>query len=249
MKRLALGAAVLLVVGVVAASAFGAAGDQLTVCASGCQYTTIAAAVDAATDGDKIAIRAGRYAGDVTVDEDVTIVGAGAGVTVIDFPPSPIFPRIGFFIAPGSTVAIRGLTIDATASIDSGGISSWGTLALKRVVVENANSVFLAGILNNGTMSLKDSVVRNNVSEIYGGIGNNGQLTIQDSSVTSNQSYFDGGGIDNNGTLVVKHSTISDNDAGLGSGSWVGGGILNNGEISLLKVTFSNNTPSDCHGC
>ena len=252
MKRLTLGV-VLSLVAVGAASAFGATGDRLTVCASGCQYTTLAAAVAAASDGDRIALGEGNYPSLVTIDKDVTIVGAGADATVLSH-QWPLFPMTATLVsvAPDTTVAIRDLTIDADLpfSIEpTVGIRNIGTLALKDVVVQNSSSYFEAGIVNGGTMSLKDSVVRSNASEVGGGIWNGGHMTIQDSTVTENIAFFTGGGILNSGTLVVKRSTISNNVGATNGAMNEGGGIVNEGQVSLLKVTFANNTPTDCAGC
>ena len=52
----------------------------ITVCASGCDYTTIQAAVDAAATGDTISVAAGTYTGNVTIGKAVTLEGAKAGV-------------------------------------------------------------------------------------------------------------------------------------------------------------------------
>ena len=48
--------------------------DTLTVCASGCQYTSINAAIDAATNGDVIVLSAETYAEGDVIDTDGTAV-------------------------------------------------------------------------------------------------------------------------------------------------------------------------------
>jgi pectin methylesterase-like acyl-CoA thioesterase len=55
----------------------------LTVCPSGCQYTTIKAAFAVAHNGDRISIGAGTYAGGFTVRASVSLIGAGRGATTI----------------------------------------------------------------------------------------------------------------------------------------------------------------------
>src|SRR5690349_15334643 len=49
----------------------------LTVCPDGCDFTTIATALQAAADGDTISIGEGTYAGGLEVSKDVTLQGAG----------------------------------------------------------------------------------------------------------------------------------------------------------------------------
>ncbi len=51
--------------------------------ASGC-YGTIGAAVKAANAGDQIKVAAGQYAEDVTITKSLSLIGAGAGATIIN---------------------------------------------------------------------------------------------------------------------------------------------------------------------
>lgn len=51
---------------------------ELTVCASGCTYTAIQPAIDAASPGDTIAIGPGTYAGNLTISKRITLQGAGS---------------------------------------------------------------------------------------------------------------------------------------------------------------------------
>jgi len=56
----------------------------ITVCSSGCDHTTIQAAIDAATAGDTITVAAGTYVGDLTITtDDLEIVGADKTTTTI----------------------------------------------------------------------------------------------------------------------------------------------------------------------
>ena len=68
-----------------------AVADTITVCASGCDHTSINAAIDAASDGDVIQLSAETYfEGDVidTVGKAITLLGAtdkgGNPVTILD---------------------------------------------------------------------------------------------------------------------------------------------------------------------
>ena len=83
------------------------------------------AAVDAAHDGDTIVIAPGTYAGGVTVDVSVAIVGAGAGSTIIKG-GGPVL-TIGVPHAAGEpTVSITGVTITGGVATGDGTVTFVG---------------------------------------------------------------------------------------------------------------------------
>src|SRR3954470_22623043 len=95
-----------------AAFVFAAPASASTVCApSGCDFTTIQAAVNAASPGDTINVGPGEYDEDVTVNKQVTIIGSGtdANPAVGSTVKGPIGPGPG-----GSTfqVTAGGVVID-----------------------------------------------------------------------------------------------------------------------------------------
>jgi nitrous oxidase accessory protein NosD len=76
---------------------------------SGC-FPTIQAAVDAAHDGDTIRVGPGTFAGGVTIDKSVNVVGVSAAATRIEG-GGPVV-TIGTWLAPDPpTVSISGVTI------------------------------------------------------------------------------------------------------------------------------------------
>lgn len=91
------------------------AAATLTVCASGCGYTTVDAAIDAATTGDTITLAAGSYAG-FTNDgtKNITITKA-VGVTVLPTITSAVT------ISSTGTTTITGLNISGTTITASAG--------------------------------------------------------------------------------------------------------------------------------
>lgn len=94
-----------LALGGLATPALAADADPSTVCAEGCDYETIQAAVDAAAAGDVIEVTGDlTVAGTTTIDEDVTVTGA-PGVTV-----TQTATAITFLIT-GDGATLSGLTI------------------------------------------------------------------------------------------------------------------------------------------
>jgi nitrous oxidase accessory protein NosD len=124
----------------------------LTVCPSGCTFSTIQAAIDAAGSGDRIRIAAGSYSENLnTGAKDLSLTGAGAGKTTIDGDGSGTVVTIG-----SGSVEISGVTI-------TGGSGQFG-----------------GGIRNiSGTMTLKNSRVTGNTADLNGGgIANPGGGTV-----------------------------------------------------------------------
>ncbi len=92
-------------------TAVPAAGATLEV-GAGKTYTTIQAAIDAASMGDTITVDAGTYVESLTVDEEVSIIGAGP-TTIID----PVSDADGITIT-ANNVVIRDLKVSTENTVD-----------------------------------------------------------------------------------------------------------------------------------
>jgi hypothetical protein len=142
--------------------------------------------------------------GELLVNKNVTISGPGANVLAVN---GNAASRV-FYINPGLTVTISGLTITngSVSGVDFGG-----------------------GIYNDqdATLTVNNCTVSGNSSVRGGGIFNFVATLIVNKSTLSGNSAIgnSGGGIENfHGTLTVNNSTLSGNSAGNN-----GGGIYNNG--------------------
>jgi parallel beta-helix repeat protein len=82
----------------------------ITVCPSGCSYSSVQAAIDAASPGDTIEIRAGTYQENITITKSLTLTGAGRDVTSIQGkePGKPVVTITG---DQEISVTVQGLTI------------------------------------------------------------------------------------------------------------------------------------------
>jgi hypothetical protein len=127
-----------------------------------------------------------------------------------------------FYVGPGSTVVIDGLTIS------NGGLA----------IPEDGG-----GIYNDwGTVTLNDSTVSGNRAAYNGGgiYGGRGKVTLNDSTVSGNSIRFgDGGGIYSEDLVTLTNSTVSGN-----SGARNGGGIYSVGFVKLTNSTVSDNRGS-----
>ncbi len=140
---------VTLLVGLIAAAPVSAA-DLLV--GPGQTYTTIQAAVDAAISGDSIIIDPGTYPEQVLVDaKDLTLTGAGQGLTVIAAPDTlqifytttaDHYPVLG---VRDATVAVSDLTVDGAGK---GALNEQFYGLLLRNAGGSATAVEITGVRN-----------------------------------------------------------------------------------------------------
>jgi CSLREA domain-containing protein len=222
------------------------------VCATATGVCTLRAAVQEANaiDGqDDITLPAGTYTvsisgagedgaatGDFDITDDLTIVGAGAGKTIID---AALLDRV-FDVGETATVSLSRLTLrnGEAGTGDGGGIRNLGAVTLRDAVIEDSHADDGGGIVNGGTLVVESSVLRRNrASDVGGGINNEGGLTVRDSAVEENTAPFGGGGINNLLPATVSESLLAGNTATSGNG----GGLHSLSDTTLSNVTVSGN--------
>jgi hypothetical protein len=166
--------------------------------------------------------------GDLNVDADTTIVGAGASKTTIDANRTVTNARA--FHVGAATVAIAGVTI-RNGSADSGG------------------GLYFDG----GVLSIADSVIAGNQASSGGGIYQAaGLATIERTTIDGNRATVFGGGITAAGeSMQIDDSALTRNEAGLGIAmrGYGGGGIYAAAGLTTLQnVTISGNQGFDAGG-
>jgi hypothetical protein len=236
----------------------GQAATTWTVCASGCNYTSIKAAIAAPTtvDGDTLAIAAGTYTeAGITVNKSLTLQGEGAATTIVQGAASRgTAPQGVFVIHPGVTVTIQALTIrygtawHEEGPYQGGGVENAGTLTLINTAVRDNDAYNGGGLANlsNGILTVINSTISGNAAAGGGGITNVNVITLINSTVSGNTTpgYAAdnrGGGLYNWGTLTLTHSTVSGNAAG------DIGGLGNQGSLILThSIVAGNPRGGDC---
>ena len=233
-----------------------AAADLHTVTDFGDDGTgTLRGLVSSALPGDVVMVPAGTVAlttGAIAINKNLTIIGAGTALTIIDGNDT-----FGVFrVEPPAAVAIAAVTIrggNATTGVHflvGGGVDNRATLALSNVVIEDCVSQGGGGVFNSneGKLTIEGSTIRNNstvgTTAAGGGILNFGLMHINTSAISGNQTTgtsasANGGGIETGGTLEIANSTISGNAAVAN----LGGGVyqFGVGTMSLVNVTIANN--------
>ena len=201
------------------------------VCASGCPYATVQAAVADGAGPSIIRICAGTYTEAITIDRDVRLIGAGDGA------------------GAGDTI-LHGTGTNSVMTINTGRI-----VMLERLRITGGNRSFgVAGGINSaGTVTLTHCTVTGNHAEAGGGGGivNAGRLTLDASHVTNNDAGVGTGGASGGGGIYNVHfgscrvtlkngSTVAGNTA---TGS--GGGVVNDSGCTLTLLSGSSITDND----
>ena len=206
-----------------------ASAATLEVCQRGCPYTQLGPALAAAHSGDKIRIGPGTYAGGVTIDVSVKLVGAGPAATIIRG-GGPVL-TIGVADAPSEpTVTIEGVTVTGGVTVGNLTPSSGrgGGIYIPRA----------AGPSTGATVTIRNSVIRGNSVAP--------QVAVESDDPCCLFADSGGGGISNDGTLTLDHTRVSDNRADAASGlasNAAGGGILNRafGNLTLKHSVVTDN--------
>jgi hypothetical protein len=189
-------------------------------------------------NGHRITLTSGQ----LNVSKDVTISGLGANNLAVDGNGQS---RV-FYINPGKTVTINGLTIENGYSGDAGGgiDNDHATLTVSNSSVSDNQG---GGIWNFvGALTVRDCTVSGNSGGAIFNLGRGGtaKLTISNCTVSGNSADFGGGGIVNDGfnggaTATMTNCTVSGN---------FGGGIGNSGTNGAATLTITNSTVSGNFG-
>ena len=244
-----------------------AVAQEVTVCNSGCDYSSIGAALgDAASAGQDVVVDPGTY-----TEGDLTVTDRTLRSSSPDTPELTIIDATGLNVAvisDASNAIIRGLTITGGSTTENGGgiRATGGTLTLEQVnvVLNSASRGGGVGTINtilpvNSRIDIvvTDSEISNNTALTTGGglysrvISNNGDLTISDSVIGGNRLLGDaasgsdeaiGGGVATGDTTTVsiKNTVIAQNSAESGQRN-LGGGLSTEGFTLLSDVFFVDN--------
>lgn len=189
--------------------------------------------------------------GDLDINDNLTIQGAGADVTIID---GGAIDRI-FEIAPSVTLVLSGVTIqNGVADFGAGVYNNGGNVVLRDVIITGnvaSDSVFAngGGIVNSqGNMLLERVTVKDNSADLDGGgvYSFEGFIEINDSTIDSNSSSRFGGGFAlQSGAADIVDSTVSANTSTDDGG---GVAVFPNSTLTVRSSTIRDNTTDDLGG-
>jgi len=158
---------------------------------SGKTYSTIAAAIAAAQNGDTINVDAGTYTNDyASIDKDITLQGVGGRVEMVS--TGPISNGKAIFVTNGN-VTINNFDFSGAQVSDENGAGikeESGNLVLNNDGFFNNQMGVLTGNIDTATLTVNNSeFAYSGVDSADGSIGHNlyaGRIQ----SLTVNNSYF-----------------------------------------------------------
>jgi hypothetical protein len=185
-----------------------ASATTFTVCSGGCAYSQIGPAVAAASRGDTVSIGPGKYVGGFTIDQSVSLVGAGANETTISG-GGPVITVGKFGAKTEPTVALRDLTI-------TGGVTTSSPVSIAYVakagVIALGGGIFVppaAKFATGATLTVTNSVITGNIAAPTASVDAGFSCGTHDCRF----AQAGGGGIDNWGLLTVDNTIVSHNEA------------------------------------
>ncbi len=198
--RIVMLAVLILGLGICAGIASAAAPGTITVGLTGCDYTSIQAAIEAANEGDTISVEAGTYRENLKIEKDMTVQGSGEEQIIIKGKKCS-YPVIWITSPKEIKVKVEGLKIR----------EAYGRCA------DLEKRIYATGILIQGAaqvMITDSSISENWVDGIV--LMDSAQVTITDSSVSEN--WVDGISLGGSAQATITNSTISGNNSGISLG-------------------------------
>ena len=227
-----------------AVTAYGA---TLEVGPSGYPYTSIQAAITAATNGDTVLVHDGTYVENINFSgKAITVRSAnGAAGTIIN--GNAIGSVVTFNSGEGSGSTLDGFTIrngSGNGSGNTGGgiycSSSAPTIINCTITGNTAYAGGGIGCRSSSAPTITDCIVSGNSASLGGGIHSVGSSpTITNCTISGNEGTFTGGGIESNAgaSAIIANCTITGNTAGNGGGIY---GYFSSS--TFTNCTISGNT-------
>jgi nitrous oxidase accessory protein NosD len=214
-------------VGALAAPVAGTAAT-LSVCPSGCPYSTIQAAVNAAAAGDRVAVGGGTYVENVVIDRPLTLQGAGEpdgddGRPVIVPAVSSPNPCAGSSLCGGAASNIILVQAD--------------DVTIRGLVLDGDNPSLTSGITRDGAdLDARNGIITNHA------LGTFQNLTV--SRVTVRNIYLRGIYASSGGTFEFRKNRVSNVQGEAGSiaiFNFGGSGVIADNRVSDASDAIASN--------
>ncbi len=202
-------------------AAAGPAFAKKTVCSSGCTYSTIQSAINAASEGATISIAKGTYVENVVVNKPVTLAGAGTGTVIEPATSNPVCAGGSLCGGAASNVIL----VEAN------------NVTITKLKVEGNNPGLTSGVVVGGQdIDARNGIITNHLAGKYNG------LTV--SKVTVADVYLRGLYASSGGTFNFNHDTVANVQAeeqSIAMFAFEGSGTMEDNKVSDANDAISAN--------
>lgn len=206
--------------------------------------------ITAAAPGDTIEIPAGTIvltgadredgnaSGDLDIDKDLTIRGAGAGATIVD---ADGVDRVFHVLDTGANVVIEDLTVRhgrlTGGNAQGGGVLNKAELTLRRCEITGNEAAVGGGIASAGELTVEGCLIRDNVgSTTAGGLQLGGLAKMVNCTLNGNEGNAINVGV--TGALTIINCTIT--------GTTAASALLSVGDFRVRNTVFADNSGGNC---
>jgi len=224
-QKLLFSLALAVVLGALAISAFA---STLTVCPSGCAYSTIQSAIAAAAPGDTVSVGAGTYVENLVIDKSLTLRGTKQkAVTIMPAVSNPN-PCTGSSLCGSANAASNIILVQADdVTIDS-------------LTLNGDNPSLTSGIVRSGAdLDARNGIITN----YYAGVWNN--LTV--SNVTVKNIYLRGMYAASGGSFNFNRNTVTNVQGdyySIAIFNFGGSGVIANNKVAFANDAIASNWSS-----
>lgn len=191
----------------------------LTVCPSGCQFSKIQDAINAAQPGDTIEIKAGTYEENLTINKGLKLIGEDRDKVTIK---GATAGKPGIAISGDIEVTLEGLTVAETILASPKNFQEDGVRVTRSVKL----TVKQARLFKNGDSGLE--------------LRDRSQATVTDSEFIGNGN--NGIGLFDAAQIIVTNSKILQNGSGLADNFNNGLSAVGRNKVTLQESVISGNT-------
>ena len=159
--------------------------DIITVCSSGCDYTSIQEAIDNANDGDTIEVHSGTYYENVRVNKELTIISESGNPDDTIVQAADPGDEVFYVISDNVTIngfKVTGATYSLTFAIDLHNVRNCSILNNK--ILDNWLGIWFYGSSYN---AIANNIISNSGWGIYVGHSSNNNK-LNNNSIISNQN-------------------------------------------------------------
>lgn len=209
------------------AAAGSASAAMKTVCAKGCAFTSIQAAINAATPGQTITIGPGQYTENVVVSKSVTLTGAGKNTVL--YPATSAPDCEGGSLCGGAASNIVLVQAD--------------NVTISKLALEGDNPSLTSGVVRGG----KDIDARNGIIENHE-LGKYTNLTVSKVSVAD--VYLRGIYASSGGSFHFTHDSVQNvqgSEASIAMFAFEGEGEMDHNKVTEANDAISENWSKGTH--